>query len=296
MLPILNNGISTLVACQDDEITLRDCVESLLDFSDEIIIVSNRATQETNSCGKNLADHYTKVQFHQTNLPDLPHNRAFALSLAKYRWVFRCDSDYIAYEDCDLDRSIMKLRKSVLSTYPIYPTCFYLRKIHLSMGWNSMYLPKDRNNPELAFIPEVDYKQDEARIYLNTPLLRFKRIKQREGVLGIHFYRKIKANETHVVEVTIRNNISLLLRKGRTEWRLVNDFGRFPTIEDYVKQVLLPRDYPNMKIDEAAQYYVENEVMPLISKYDSKRFGVLPSRNTKKTTINFGLLYFIKNK
>ena len=51
-LPIFNNGISTLVACQDDDITLRDCVESLLDFSDEIIIVSNRATKQTNICGK----------------------------------------------------------------------------------------------------------------------------------------------------------------------------------------------------------------------------------------------------
>ena len=197
--------------------------------------------------------------------------------------MFRCDADYIAYEDIDVDRSIMKLRKSILDTLPIFPTCFYLRKIHLSMGWNCMYLPKDRSKPELLYIPEVDYQQDEARFYLNTPLLFFKKIKQREGVLGVHFYRKIRAREIHVVEVTIRKERSLFLRKGRTEWRLINDFERYPKIEDYVEEVLLPRDYPGMTLEEAAHYYVTNEVMPYISAYDSSLFGDLPIRIQQKS-------------
>ena len=61
-LPFLKEkGISVLVSCQDDHVTLRDCVESFLGFGDEIIIISNRATRETTELAVSLEKEYSPI-------------------------------------------------------------------------------------------------------------------------------------------------------------------------------------------------------------------------------------------
>lgn len=94
------NGISA----QNEEDIIKLCVESFLEFGDEIIIVTNGSTDNTvNICEKLAKDYPEKIQFYdKPELPDLHNNRAYALTKAKYRWVFRGDSDYIAYTNEDI--------------------------------------------------------------------------------------------------------------------------------------------------------------------------------------------------
>ena len=117
MLLLKPNGISVLIAAQNEEKTIKLCVESFLKFADEIIIVTNGSTDNTKSICLDLEKDFAyKVKyFDKPDLPDLYNNRAFALSMAKYKWIFRGDADYIAYTDEDGINSISLLRNIILN-------------------------------------------------------------------------------------------------------------------------------------------------------------------------------------
>lgn len=102
------------VSCQDDHLTLRECVESFLCFGDEIIIVTNNATKETINLAKKLADEYDKVvYFDAKEANDLYQNRQHGLERSNYRWVLRCDADYVAYDDRDGAKRIYEYNPNV---------------------------------------------------------------------------------------------------------------------------------------------------------------------------------------
>jgi glycosyltransferase involved in cell wall biosynthesis len=47
-------GISVLIACQNEEATLALCVISFLDFADEIILVDNGSTDRSKEIARDL--------------------------------------------------------------------------------------------------------------------------------------------------------------------------------------------------------------------------------------------------
>lgn len=273
-------GISVLVSCQDDHETLRDCVESFLCFGDEILIISNRATGQTVELADRLQTEYSPTVRHieAADAVDLYQNRQAGLEHARYRWVVRCDADYIAYEPADGDLSASGLRERVLQTTALWPTAFFLTKVSLSMGWGLMYEPGRDEVDVLKFIPQVFTGKKEARIYSQNPFLRFARLGRWEGVPGIRWYRKVEVKQPYWFEVTIRAAESLLLRKARTDWRQLGDTDSYPMLIDYVEKVFLPSAYPGMNLQQAAETYVSEEVMPKIVPYDESRFFRLPAR------------------
>ena len=281
------NGISVLVSCQDDHVTLRDCVESFLLFGDEIIIITNRATDATLNLARRLSSEYPLVVNHvdAENASDLYQNRQAGLANSRYRWVMRCDADYIAYSDEDGERSIVNLRKRILNINAFWPVAVYMTKVSLSMGWDCMYEPADNEPDLLKYIPSVFTNKKEARIYSQNPFLRFTRLGRWEGVPWIKWYRKVEINEPFWFEVTIRENMSLLYRKARTDWRQLGDYNKYPELDDYVRNVFVPRDYPGLTVEQACEQYVNQEVIPKIRPYDEERYFPLPNRIKNKLVI-----------
>ena len=282
------NGISVLVSCQDDHETLRDCVESFLGFGDEVVVITNRATEETIQLASALENEYSpRVKYIDVpDAVDLYQNRQAGLEVSRYRWVMRCDADYVAYEDIDGEHSVSKLRELILDMRPLWPVAIFISKVSLSMGWSSMYEPEGNEDCELKYIPSVYTGRKEARIYSQNPFLRFQRLGRWEGVPGIKWYKKIDIDKPYWYEVTIRTARSLLLRKARTDWRQLGDYDRFPVVEDYVQNILLPTDYPGLTLEEAATKYINEEVMPKIKPYDEKKYFPLPMRIRKKRGVS----------
>ena len=277
-------GISVIVSCQDDHLTMRECVESFFSLGDEILVVTNRATKDTFDLAKRLESEYPGKVTH-IDAPeafDLYQNRQAGLEHARYRWVMRCDADYIAYEEGDGDLSVSRLRKTILSVFPLWPVAIMLSKVSLSMGWDQMYEPVDNQTPALKYIPPVYSGKIEPRIYSQNPFLKFKRLGRWEGVPGVRWYRKIFISQPYWFEVTLRTARSLLFRQARTDWRETGDYERYPEIDDYVERVFLPHHYPGLDVESAAELYVNEEVMPHIKPYNEARFYPLPARIRSK--------------
>jgi glycosyltransferase involved in cell wall biosynthesis len=275
------NGISVLIAAQNEEKTIKMCVESFLEFGDEIIIVTNGSTDNTRDICRELVKKYSdKVQFYdKPELPDLYHNRAFALSKAKYRWVMRGDADYIAYNDEDGKYSIRNLRNRILQTQTVWPTAFWVEQVNISIDWNlTRKLKLKHNNIVLPYIAPPFNTGYMPRIYLNTPLLKFGRIGENEGVLYFRFYKQIFITQPYWFHCTLKSKEDLFLRTERRNWRKENNFILYPTLRDYFEKKVLKEKYNNMSFDEAKEFYFKNILLKSLEKYDEKKYFPYPKR------------------
>ncbi|GAB6074884.1 glycosyltransferase family 2 protein [Nautilia lithotrophica] len=275
------NGISVLIAAQNEEKTIKPCVESFLEFGDEIIIVTNGSTDNTRDICRELVEKYPeKVQFYdKPELPDLYHNRAFALSKAKYRWVAKFDADFIAYTDQDGELSISKLRNKILNTLPFWLIAFKVKLINIYRTINECGIDRnkrkkiDKYKVEGHYVPQV--YSEMAKVFLNTPLLKFIKIGRWEHIPYSRFYINIKTKKPYIFHLTLNDDKTLFYRSERTNWRELGDFKKYPTLEDYILKYVLPIKY-KMPLNKAIEKYINEDVLPFLQEYDEKKYYPYP--------------------
>jgi glycosyltransferase involved in cell wall biosynthesis len=274
-------GISVLISTQNDKPTIRQCIESFLDFGDEVIVVTNGSTDGTiDICRQMAAEHPDKVRYLDApDLPDLYHNRAYGLAKARFRWVVRGDGDYIAYTDADGDYSLTTLRHRLLNSNPLWPTAYYVHQVNISYTFE---LTRNTTTDQSCsdYLPATILKPT-PRIYLNTPLLAFKRLGRFEGAPFIRWYRKIELERPLWFHCTIKKDEDLFLRSERTNWRELGDYITYPTLHSYFEKKVLPEKYPGMEFAEAAAYYVESYVLPCLEPYHPEHYHPYPAVLTK---------------
>jgi len=272
-----------LIAAQNEEKTIRLCVESFLEFGDEIIIVTNGSTDGTRDICKELVKKYPqKVQFYdKPELPDLYYNRAFALSKAKYRWVAKFDADFIAYTNEDGELSISNLRKQILKTVPFWLISFKIKLINIYRKITECGIDRNKRKKidaykvEGHYVPQVDSEM--AKVFLNTPLLKFTRIGRWEHIPYNRFYIKIDTKRPYIFHLTLNDDKNLFYRSERTNWRELGDFTKYPTLEDYIQKYVLPTKY-NCSLEEAIQRYINKDVLPFLQKYDESKYYPYPNK------------------
>jgi len=94
------NALSVVLAVFNEELVLEDCLKSVQDFADEIIIVDGGSTDRTIEIGKK---YNAKVQV--TDNPPIFHiNKQKALELATGDWILQLDAD---------ERVTLELRKQI---------------------------------------------------------------------------------------------------------------------------------------------------------------------------------------
>ncbi|MBA5762801.1 glycosyltransferase [Vibrio sp. 404] len=279
-----NNGISVLISAQNEEKIIRMCVESFLEFGDEIIIVTNGSTDGTIGICKELEKKYPQIVRHYDKpaLPDLYQNRAYALSKAKYKWVMRGDADYVAYNDEDGKRSIQSLRKRILKTNTIFPTAFFLEQVNIyyrinMTGISKKFREKQRDGKFTGhFVPET-YAGYMSRIYLNTPLLKFIRQGRTEGVRFPKLYKQIFIDQPYWFHVTLKAKKDLFYRSERTNWRELGDYNTYPYLQDYIEKNTLVYKYSTSE-NEAIEQYMKDDVLPYLKEYDESKNYPYPQR------------------
>lgn len=278
------NGISVLISAQNEEKIIRLCVESFLEFGDEIIIVTNGSTDGTIGICKDLEKEYPNIVKHydKPTLPDLYQNRAYALSKAKYKWVMRCDADYVAYNDEDGKYSIQNLRKRILRTNTIFPTAFFMEQVNIYYKINMTGINKKFR--EIAsdgkfyghFVPEV-LAGHMSRIYLNTPILKFIRQGRTEGVRFPNIYKQIFIDQPYWFHITLKAKKDLFYRSERTNWRELGDYETYPYLKDYIEQHVLKNKYKATE-NEAIEQYMKRDVYPYLKEYDHEKYYAYPKR------------------
>ena len=264
-------GISVLIPTQNEEAVVGSCIRSFLPFGDELIVVDNGSTDGTKDIARDLAQkHPDRIKFFdKPDLPDLYHNRAFALRQSSYEWIVRADSDYVCYNSGAYD--IAKLREWLLNyRRPIWPTAVGVPQVNVSCDfWHT--------GQELA--REGGYKANPERAYLpppmSIPMLRFYRWFRgfdfvRVGRREYARFQKYMWRHTwpHPVwmQCNIKSDLNYLFRSERTNWREIGDFERYPTLESYVADVIEEK-YGTKDYYEAAQCYLKRHVLPYLEPY-----------------------------
>lgn len=275
------NGISVLIACQNEEAIIALCILSFLEFGDELIVVDNGSTDRTKEIVSDLQAMYPhKIKLYDVpELPDLYHNRQFAFAKSSYRWIVRTDADFVAYTDGDYD--ILHFRERLLSqkrlSWPI-SYGFWLPNL---MG-DFWHTGRERgpsslgpNDPGRYAPPPMTHPT--TRIYEVFPGFRFQRLGRWEGVRFQRILNRIKIQLDHPLwmHCNIKSNRSYLFRSERTNWRELGNYKRYPSLETYVRDVIQEK-YGTDDVDEAAEIHFRNYVFPYLQPYDSQKYYPYP--------------------
>ena len=107
----LKKGISAVVAMKNEEYTIPFCLESLIGFADQIIIIDNGSEDNSLLLAKKFKEKYHgKLEVDIIEMPGalLGDCREAGLKATKYQWHLRWDADMIAHTDGKFDMKILK--------------------------------------------------------------------------------------------------------------------------------------------------------------------------------------------
>ncbi|MGQ9469271.1 MAG: glycosyltransferase [Nitrososphaerales archaeon] len=98
--------ISATILTRNSERRLRECIESLIEIVDEIIVIDGYSTDKTVS----ICNDYPKIRVFQKSFEGFAKERIYALGKVKGDWVIQIDSDEVTEEKC-----ASELRRMILS-------------------------------------------------------------------------------------------------------------------------------------------------------------------------------------
>jgi len=81
--------ISGAIITYNEEKNIKDCIESLYEICEEIIVLDSFSTDKT----KEIATSFSKVKFYQHEFDGHVEQKNRALTLCKYEWVISLDAD-----------------------------------------------------------------------------------------------------------------------------------------------------------------------------------------------------------
>ena len=275
-------GISVLLACQNEEAMVALSIRSFLDFGDELIIVDNSSTDKTKTIVQALGGQYPKkIKFFDVpELPDLYHNRQFALKQSSYEWIVRADADFVAYTDGDYN--IMKVRQYLLSrSRRFWPLSISVPLGNVSGDFWHTYRPFERKSwprgKKLGYYP-AGMSGHRMRIYRFLPFFDFQRLGRWESVRFHHLYQlcSVKWDKPLWMHCDIKSNMNHFFRSERTNWRQAGDFERYPTLQSYIESIV-EQKYDTKDLTEAAGIYLENQFLPSLEIYNPDKCFPYPS-------------------
>ncbi len=123
--------ISTCIITYNEEKNIKDCILSVKEFSDEILVVDSLSSDNTVKIAESLGAKVIKQKF-------LGHvkQKQFAVDNAKFDWIFSLDADERATQE--LAKKILELKKNNFNGYNAFfvnRRNYYLGKWIKYGGW-----------------------------------------------------------------------------------------------------------------------------------------------------------------
>jgi len=275
------NGISVLIACQNEELVVDLSIRSFLEFGDELVIVDNGSQDRTKEIVRELQSQYPKkISFYDApNLMDLYQNRQFALERSSFRWIVRADADFVAYTDGEYDirnfRDLLLNQKSRL-----FPLIYGVPLVHVtgSLDRTGIEWPPagfGPNDPGRYVPPPIT--PPTLRIYEYFPGFRFRRHGRWEATSfpGLLHLLSIKLDHPLWMHCNIKSQLSYLYRSERTNWRQLGDFTTYPTLHSYVRAQCMEK-YSTADLGEAGKIFLRDRVYPFLQQYDPDKYYPYP--------------------
>ena len=276
--------LSAVICARNDERTIADSVQSFLNICTEVIVVVNNSTDNTWNIVNALKNKNNKcklITLCVNGITDLSEARRLGHSIATGNWIIRADGDFVCYgEDDGVFNPIWFIKK--LSTYNAgIPTVFYVPQLNV---FSSYFKIGDGKNG-FTFHPYNEPLM--PRIYSNTKLLQFTRLGRNEGVRYLNLYRKVKIEKPLWIHATLKTKVEIRLSHNwRRDWRELGDYDKYPTLDNFVDEFCLPKEYgPGVSLEEASKIFYTQNVEPALKDFDFNGKWPIPNALLKKYAI-----------
>lgn len=282
----LLKGISAVVAMKNEEYTLPFCLESLIGFADQIIIIDNGSEDNSLLLAKKFKlEHGNEIEVNIIEMPGalLGDCREAGLKATKYQWHLRWDADMIAHTDGELD--MKKLKNKILKDNT--PRTLQLPRINLTGDLFHVVKNRDWDPGEpilIWFNQDISYQEFGKFDTIRVP----------------KYFLQIKESTNYYFHCQgLKSDINLIHRFHYFSWReAVNsaDKNNLPehikTYEAYIKKrnkYLFDTNDP-LKI----KYRYQRQLVHSFEKIDIEKYGYYPKilrSEIEKVNQRFEILY-----
>ncbi len=252
------NGISVMIRVRDEEEWIAKSLLSLNEFADEVIIVNNNSTDHTLD---EIEKTRKKIRFKLVVINEISNDICkvsnHALTLTSYRWIFRWDSDFIAYTS--EERSIKNLREYLLRLnikkhYLIYP-------VTISFAG------------DLFHVKTGSETNSEGYIHTWHPSLKYIKKEKYESLQFPFFYKIERLKQIFFVHIGSAKPLhKILYRFFWLYWQFQLDI--FPEIDQFIKQESLEK-WNDLNPEEVAVKEFRRLILP-IREFKKSEFGDYP--------------------
>lgn len=281
----LKLGITAVVAMKNEEYTLPLCLESLIGFADQIVIIDNGSEDSSLEKAKEFKEKFgNKVEIDIIEMPGalLGDCREAGLKATRYQWHLRWDADMVAHTDGPNDMKL--LRQKVLKDNT--PRAIQLPRINIYGDLkHTMGKISDPGEPILIwFNKDLFYREYGKFDSIRVPFY----FKQDKEIKNYYFHCSgLKSDE------------NLIHRFHYFTWReyynQFNDTSRPKILKDINEFKKVRNQYLFQTNDALSiKYRYMRQLVSQFVKYKEDVYGEYPvilQREMKKTNQRFEVLY-----
>lgn len=259
------DGISAIIPTKNEE-WIEPSLRSLKHFADEVVVVDSSTDDTPNVIKRVAAEEELNLRLirYKENVNSIMsqgdtqvEKLNIALQNTHYKWISKWHPDFIARTSGELN--IVHLREKILNLnngryFQVFPSI-------LRLGLDLFHFAGVSTN--------------EAHQFTYSPKLVFKNKGKWQPLIVPRFYKSVRVKEIFIFHLTfVKSAEYLLCRRFRTDWRELNDYDRFPTLQEYTKY-RVEKDWDIKDMKEVAAYNLM-ELCKSMAPYDKNRFGEYP--------------------
>jgi len=138
------SNISAVILSRNEADRISQCINSLIDIVDEVIVVDSGSEDGTPEIAKSLGAHVNI-----TDWKGYGANKNFGHSLARNNWILSIDSD--EWLSTELAEEILELKKDDKTVYSINRNNSYMGKEIRYSGWSPDWVPRLFNKKHVSW-------------------------------------------------------------------------------------------------------------------------------------------------
>jgi hypothetical protein len=162
---VRNKGVSALIRAKNEESNIRECLESIYDVFDEIVVVNNASDDQTLEKLVSISKEYKKIRIFtyeyeiarmgtdhnsivESSVRSMAYYTNWCLSKCRYSYIFKWDADMM------LSKSSQQSLRNIINEFSSYwPSFVELELQTLYKKDGDYYQPIDEINKEIMMFP-----------------------------------------------------------------------------------------------------------------------------------------------
>ena len=250
--------LSVVIITFNEEKNIKRCIDSILDISDEIIVLDSFSTDKT----KQICNSYNKIKFYQHSFDNFVLQKNRVIEYSSYDYILSLDADEAI--DNKLKNEIIRIK-----TNPTYDAYFFNRLTNYCGKWikHSGWYPDkqlriwNKNKGKWGGVKiheKVEMERDSTTSHITGDLLHYSFYTIEDHINIINKYSSLKARVMYekgkkinlakiFFKPLLKFIINYIIKKGFIDGYYGYIICRNSAFSDYLKYIKLRELYKNGK-------------------------------------------------